>query len=120
MGSGLHPLPFSLLFEERLSMNMVKKKNKKSDIQSRIIRKKTEEIESLKEMISELEIDSAEKDNIINSIDSFRDELSEIADDLKNKREEYDKLIKELIDMKKIMNEEVFKNRWNLVRLLLK
>lgn len=101
-------------------MNMVKKKNKKSDIQSRIIRKKTEEIESLKEMISELEIDSAEKDNIINSIDSFRDELSEIADDLKNKREEYDKLIKELTDMKKIMNEEVFKNRWNLVRLLLK
>lgn len=99
---------------------MVRKKNKKSDIQNRIIKRKTDEIESLKEMISELEIDSTEKDNIIKSIDSFRDELSEITDDLKNKREEYDKLIKELTDMKKIMNEEVFKNRWNLVRLLLK
>lgn len=99
---------------------MVKNKNKKSDIQNRIIKRKTEEIESLKEMISELEIDSTEKDNIIKSIDSFRDELSEIVDDLKGKREEYDKLIKELTDMKKIMNEEVFKGRWNLVRLLLK
>lgn len=101
-------------------MNASKKRNRKSDVKSRIIERQTSEIESLKNKISELEIDCQDKDEIINSIDSLRMELDETVQSIKAKGEVYDRLIGELKEMKKIMNEEVFKNRWSLIRLLLK
>lgn len=101
-------------------MNASKKRNRKSDVKSRIIERQTSEIESLKNKISELEIDCQDKDEIINSIDSLRMELDETVQGIKAKGEVYDRLIGELKEMKKIMNEEVFKNRWSLIRLLLK
>ena len=101
-------------------MNASKKRNRKSDVKSRIIERQTNEIESLKNKISELEIDCQDKDEIINSIDSLRMELDEAVQGIKAKGEVYDRLIGELKEMKKIMNEEVFKNRWSLIRLLLK
>ena len=92
------------------------KRNRKSNIKSRIIERQTNEIESLKKRISELEIDCDEKDELISSIDSLRVEM----EDIKSKGEVYDKLVGELTEMKKIMNEEVFKGRWNIIRFLLK
>lgn len=96
------------------------KRNRKSNIKSRIIERQTHEIESLKKKISELEIDCDDKDELINSVDSLRIEMEHIVEDLKSKGEVYDKLVEELTEMKKIMNEEVFKNKWWLIRFLLK
>lgn len=96
------------------------KRNRKSNIKSRIIERQTNKIESLKKRISELEIDCDEKDELINSVDSLRVEMEQIVEDLKSKGEVYDKLVGELTEMKKIMNEEVFKGRWNIIRFLLK
>ena len=96
------------------------KRNRKSNIKSRIIERQTNEIESLKKRISELEIDCDEKDELIGSIDSLRVEMEQIVEDIKSKCEVYDKLVGELTEMKKIMNEEVFKSRWNIIRFLLK
>lgn len=96
------------------------KRNRKSNIKSRIIERQTNEIESLKKRISELEIDCDEKDELISSIDSLRVEMEQIVEDIKSKGEVYDKLVGELTEMKKIMNEDVFKGRWNIIRFLLK
>ena len=46
--------------------------------------------------------------------------MEQIVEDIKSKCEVYDKLVGELTEMKKIMNEEVFKGRWNIIRFLLK
>ena len=46
--------------------------------------------------------------------------MNDVVESMKSKVELYDRLIGELTEMKKIMNKEVFKGRWNLVRLLLK
>lgn len=96
------------------------KKNRKSNMKSRIIKRQIDEIDSLKKKIADLEIDCKEKDEIIKSIDTLRVDFKETIDDIKRKGEAYDKLIDELTEMKKVMNEEVFKGRWNLVRLLIK
>ena len=39
---------------------------------------------------------------------------------IKDKRKEYDELIEELRNMKKVMNQTVYKGRWRLVKLLIK
>lgn len=96
------------------------KKNRKSNMKSRIIKRQIDEIDSLKKKIADLEIDCKEKDEIIKSIDTLRVDFKETIDDIKRKGEAYDRLIDELTEMKKVMNEEVFKGRWNLVRLLIK
>ena len=96
------------------------KKNRKSNMKSRIIKRQIDEIDSLKKKIADLEIDCKDKDEIIKSIDTLRIDFKETIDDIKRKGEAYDKLIDELTEMKKVMNEEVFKGRWNLVRLLIK
>lgn len=89
-------------------------------MKSRIIKRQIDEIDSLKKKIADLEIDCKDKDEIIKSIDTLRIDFKETIDDIKRKGEAYDKLIDELTEMKKVMNEEVFKGRWNLVRLLIK
>ena len=95
-------------------------KSKSKDMKNRVIRRQVDEIESLKEKISSLEIDCNKKDEIINSIDSLRIELTDVIADLKKKGEEYDALISDVRKMKKVINEEVFKGRWNLIKLLIK
>lgn len=94
-------------------------KNKKSDYKSQIINRQIDEIEHLKQEILKLEINCEEKNNLINSIDSLRNDLVSVIDEIKNKRQEYNKLIAELYEMKSLMNQTVFKGRWKLIRLLL-
>lgn len=94
-------------------------KNKTSDIKSQIIDRQINEIEHLKKQISQLEIDCEAKNNLINSVDSLRNDLAKIIDEIKRKKQEYDKLIAELYEMKSVMNQTVFKGKWKLIRLLL-
>lgn len=94
--------------------------NKKSDIKSQIINRQIDEIEYLKQEILKLEIDCEEKNKLINSIDSLRNELVSIIDALKNAQQKYNKLIAELYKMKSVINQTVFKGRWKLIKLLLK
>jgi hypothetical protein len=96
------------------------KNDKKTDIKNRIIKKQIDEINSLKNDISSLEIDAKEKEKLIYSVTILHDNFVEVLDDLKKQREEYDKLIKELLEMKNTMNEIVFKKRWKLIKFLMK
>ena len=72
----------------------------------------SEKIEALRKAILALEIDNVEKDKIIGSVDSLRSELIDVIEGLKNKDRKYDELIDELITMKNVMNQEVFKGKW--------
>lgn len=90
------------------------------EAQKKVILAQIEKIGKLKKQISDLEIDNQKKDAIINSITDIREELENTVEDLKEKREEYEKLIDELQQMKKVMNQTVFKGRWKLIKILLK
>ncbi len=109
------------LFPTEVYKEMNEKNYKKRlEFQQGLISKKSEEIESLKLEIEKLKFELQEKDKVINSVSSLRDELSQNVADAKKYKEEYERLINELKKMKKIMNKEVFKNRWWLIKLLLK
>ena len=99
---------------------MNKKNKQKNDYKNQIINRQAKEIDNLKNMISELNIQSSEKDKIINSIEGLRNDLNEAIDDLKAKSEEYDKLLDDLLEMRKAMNQMVFKGRWKIIKLLMK
>ena len=103
-----------------MNKNFKKKRRKKSDLRGQIIKRQIDKIDSLKNDISKLKIDCEEKDKIINSVNSLRDDLIETIETLKAKGEEYDKLISDLKEMRKIMNQEVFKGRWKIIKWLLK
>lgn len=103
-----------------MSRGSMNRKKKKSDLRSQIIVRQVDKIDSLQKQVSLLEIDNVKKDEIINSINALRDDLFETVNELRGKGEEYDKLVAELIQMRNVMNQEVFKGRWKLIRLLLK
>ena len=93
---------------------------KKSDLRGQIIVRQVDKIDSLQKQVSALEIDNAKKDEIINSINALRDDLFVTVNEIKSKGEKYDELLAELMQMRKVMSQTVFKGRWKLIRLLLK
>nr|DAF79593.1 MAG TPA: hypothetical protein [Caudoviricetes sp.] len=93
---------------------------KKYETQKKIVLRQLDEIEKLKSSISELEIDSEKRTELIDSITDIRTELYEVIDDLSERREEYTRLIEDLKQMKMVMNQTVFKGKWRLVKLLLR
>ena len=93
---------------------------KKYEFQKNITSRQQKQIEDLKSQIAKLEVECKEKDKIIHSVDSLRTELAENIKDVKAKKAEFESLVKELKEMKSDMNEIVFKNRWKLIRLLMK
>lgn len=93
---------------------------KRLDFQQTVISKKSEEIESLKLENEKLKQKLKEKDEIIASVEPMRKEMTENAKEHKRLKNEYQSLIRELRQMKKALNKEVFKNRWWLVKLLIK
>lgn len=97
-----------------------KKYEKKIDFQQKLIAKQSEQIESQKNEIEKLKLIINEKDGIINSVDSLRKELSHNIDEAKRYSKEYKILIGELRKMKEIMNQEVYKGRWKIVKFLIK
>lgn len=97
-----------------------KKYQKRLDFQQQVISKKSEEIEFLKAENARLRLKIEEKDNIINSIESMRNEFADNIKETKQCKEQYKSLIEELKQMKKIMNATVFKGRWRLIKFLMK
>lgn len=93
---------------------------KKYETQKKIVLRQLDEIEKLESSISELEIDSEKRTELIDSITDIRTELYEVIDDLSERREEYTRLIEDLRQMKMVMNQTVFKGKWRLIKLLLR
>ena len=98
------------------------KKNyeRKFQFQNNIITRQSKQIESLKKEVEKLESQIQEKDEIINSVVSLKEELSQNVAEVKRGKEEYRVLIDELRKMKEILNIEVYKGRWKIVRWLIK
>lgn len=96
------------------------KDKKRADYQNQVIQRKNDEIESLKIKISELQISCDEKDELVNSIDYLRKDFQSIIEDLKKKGEKYDELNADLMQMRKVLNQTVFKGRWRIIKWLMK
>ena len=97
-----------------------KRYEKRLELQQKMISRQSQQIENLNAEIINLRLQIEEKDNVISSIEPMRNELSQNIAEIKKGKEEYKRLIDELKMMKSIMNKEVFKNRWWLIKLLLK
>lgn len=110
-------LPLSLRCKDKMKED---KFRKKIEFQQKVISRQSEQIDSMKLQIEELSLDCAKKDETINSITPLRNELIKHIDDIKEYKKEYEELIEELKDMKKIMNQEVYNGKWKLVRFLIK
>ena len=115
-------LPYSIFVEIMcLNMfevkNMKKRKKKYGKIKGNIIKRQDDEIRALKSHINELNITCQQKDE---SVDKFQQEFMGLIDELKEKKEEYEKLIGEVRAMKKAIDREVFKGRWSIVKWLIK
>ena len=97
-----------------------KRYQKRLDFQQKIITRQSEQIETFKLEIEKLNLKLKEKDEIINSVESFRKEMAENIQEQKRLKKEHQKLIEELRKMKEIMNVPVYKGRWWLIKFLLK
>lgn len=102
-------------------MNEIKNKyEKRFQFQQKMINRQSEQIDDLKIKIEKLEHQLKEKDEIINSVAPLRNELIQSVNEAKQYKEEYNKLIQDLKKMKGIVNEEVYRKRWWLIKLLLR
>lgn len=93
---------------------------RKLETQSKIISRKSKQIEDLESHVSKLKLEIEEKNMIIDSVASLKNELSFHVTEAKKYKEESKELVQELKKMKKIFNREVFKGRWNLIKFLIK
>lgn len=108
-------------FHLRCARKMNEKSYKKRlDFQQNMISRQSEQIEDLKSQIEKLKLELKEKDEIINSVTPLKNELAKEVSEVKEYKKSYKELIQELRKMKDIMNQEVYKGRWWLVRLLIK
>lgn len=112
--------------EKVKSMNSVKHKKKKNrdarrlEMKDRIINRQSDTIEDMKKQISALEIDVQEKNILLKSMDDLLDDMRNTIQEVDSKKDEYDRLIAELRDMKKIMDEEVFHRKWWILKHVLR
>ena len=97
-----------------------KKYEKRLDFQQQIITKQLKQIELLETKIERLEERLKEKDEIISSVEPMRREMTDNLEKQKVLKNEYEKLIQELRQMKKIMDVTVYKGKWRLVKFLIK
>lgn len=99
---------------------MMKSEKKKLDFQQKIITRQSKQIELLKSQIEYLKQKCQEKDDVINSVQSIREELVENAKEHRRFKNEYKELVDELKQMKKIIDVNVYKGRWKIVKFLIK
>lgn len=97
-----------------------KKIKKKIELQNKIILRQSEQIDDLKLQNEALKLECAKKDELIASVSFLKDELSKNVEDAKKYKEEYRALIEELRKMKEIIDREVYKGKWWLIKLLIK
>lgn len=93
---------------------------KRLNFQSQMISRQSNQIDVLKSKIEKLEQQLKEKDEIINSIEPMRREMTENIKEYKRLKNEYQKLVQELKQMKEIMNQTVYKGKWWLIKFLIK
>lgn len=93
---------------------------KKLEFQRKLVSRQSEQIENYKLEIEKLKQEILEKDEMLNSVSYLREELEKNVDDTKKYKKQYQSLIQELKDMKKIVNQEVYRGRWRLIRFLIK
>ena len=98
---------------------MSEKKNKKNRYEKRFQFQQKMISKLLKEN-EELKLKLKEKDEIINSVEPMRKEMTENIREQKKLKNDYKKLIEELKKMKSIINQEVYKGRWWLIKFFLK
>lgn len=96
------------------------KYKKKCELQDKIISRQLKQIENLNRQIENLKLELEEKNNIINSVSSLREELIQKNKDIDRYKKEYKKLIDELRKMKEILNQIVYKGRWRIIKFLMK
>ncbi len=99
---------------------MMKSEKKKLDFQQKIITRQSKQVELLKSQIEDLKQKCQEKDDVINSVQSIREELVENAKEHRRFKNEYKELVDELKQMKKIIDVNVYKGRWKIVKFLIK
>lgn len=97
-----------------------KKYKKRLELQQRMISRQSEQIESLNAEIVKLRLQIEEKDNVIRSIEPMRKELEDNIAEVKQYKNEYKSLIQELKKMKGIVNQEVYRGRWKVIKFLMK
>ena len=106
-------------FERGMKLSEEKLK-KRLEFRQKIISRQSEQIDGLKKEIEELKLIIEEKDKTIKSVEPLRKELADNINDIKQQRKKYEALVKELKTMKNIINEDVYKKRWWLVKYFLK
>ena len=110
-----------LLFMRCNKMNEKKNKyEKKFQFQQKMISRQSEQIEKLKSEIEQLTLECQKKDELIRAVEPMRKEMAANIKEHKRLKNEYRQLIQELKMMKSIMNREVYKKRWWLIRLFLR
>lgn len=97
-----------------------KRYKKKLEVQQKIISRQSKQIEDLESQVQKLKLELKDKDEIINSIAPLRNKLLESVADADDCKKQYKELVNELRKMKDVFNQEVFKGRWCLVKLLIK
>lgn len=96
------------------------KYEKRLTFQQKMIARQSEHIKDLESQIQKLQLELEEKNTIINSVSSMREELAQNVTDTKKCKEQYLVLIEELKKMKEIVNQEVYRGRWRLIKHLIK
>ena len=97
-----------------------KRYEKRLEIQNKMISHQSKQIEDLELQVRNLKLEIEEKNKIINSTSSLRDEMAKNVEDIKGYKMKYKELIDEVRKMKDGLNQEVYKGRWWLVKLLIK
>lgn len=97
-----------------------KRYKKKLEVQQKIISKQSKQIEDLEFQVQNLKLELKDKDETINSIVPLRNKLLKSVSDAEDYKKQYKELIDELRKMKDVFNQEVFKGRWYLIKLLIK
>lgn len=93
---------------------------KKLEFQKKTIARQLEQIKGLKSQNEKLKLELEKKEEIINSVESMRIEMAENLKEQKRLKEDYKRLIQQLKHMKSIIDKDVYKNRWWLIKLLIK
>lgn len=93
---------------------------KRLEFQQKMISRQSQQIKDLELQNQRLKLEIEDKNKIIDSVSSLREELSQNVEEVKKRKKEFEELISELKKMKDIINQEVYKNRWKLIRFLIK
>ena len=102
-------------------MDVKKQKRKKREsLRKQILQRKENEIRFLKEKILKLQEECRKKDELINSVNDTKKELEAHIESLKKKGDEYDALNEDLMQMRKVFNQTIFKGRWKIIKWLMK